>query len=59
MRELHQLQLEGNGGGEELIDDKIKRRWLDNIARMPDHRIPKQIFLGWSSVGVQREDGRM
>jgi len=37
MRELPQLQLEGDGGDEELIDVKVKRRrleWLGHIARM-------------------------
>jgi len=50
-------------GDEELIDDKVKRRRLGHVARMPDHRIPKQVFFGFLKQprpqGVQREDGRM
>ena len=37
-------------GDEETAADKVKKRrleWLDHLARMPDHRIPKATLFSW------------
>ena len=34
-------------GDEETAVDKVEKRRLGHLARMPDHRVPKSILFGW------------